>query len=159
MYHQPDWAAEPVLCRNGGCRRTQEGSNDAFVCGHGLATIQSHFSGFLNKVESALRARLSELAARFLLRFQVAQGFLTGSRESVRVAVLVAKHVRECPLRTTHCSFEVLVGGALSSLGHLKGEAATKVLALPADRLQAGDSKPLQGLAAHLLGFRSPPLV
>lgn len=44
------------------------------VCGQGLATIQSHFSGFLNKVESALRPCFSELAARSLLRFQAAQG-------------------------------------------------------------------------------------
>lgn len=159
VHHQPDWATEPGFCRNGGSRHTQKGSNDAFVYGHGLATIQSHVSGFLNKVESSLRPCLSELAGRSLLRFQAAQGFLTGSRESARFAVSVVKHIREGPLRAAHCSLEVLPGGALSSPGLLKGEAATKVSALPLERLQAGDSKPLQELAAHLLDLGPPPLV
>lgn len=71
----------------------------------------------------------------------------------------VVKHIREGPLRAARCSLEVLPEGALSSLGLLKGEAATKASALPLECLQAGDSKPLQGLAAHLLDWGPPPLV
>lgn len=84
MHHQSDWVAEPALCRNGGSAGAGTLRREAMVrvCGYGLATIQSHFSGFLNKVESALRPCFSELAARSLLRFQAAQGFLTGSQES-----------------------------------------------------------------------------
>lgn len=65
--------------------------------GHGLATIQCHLSGFLNKMESALRSCLSKLPGRSPLRSQEAQRFLTGSQEGAEFTVFVVKHMKARP--------------------------------------------------------------
>lgn len=62
--------------------------------GPGLATIQCHFSGFLNKMESALRSCLSELTGRSPFRSQAAQGFLPGSQEGTEFVAFMVKNTK-----------------------------------------------------------------
>lgn len=85
--------------------------------GPGLATIQCHFSGFLNKMESALRSCLSELTGRSPLRSQAAQGFLPGSQEGIYCSIYGQAH-------QGRVSSDCAPRGTLSSQGLLKGEAA-----------------------------------
>lgn len=84
------------------------------VCGQGLATIQSHFSGFSK--QSGICSKALFLGAGSKVPSQVpgsTGGSLLALRKVLaRFLVFVAKHVRECPLRAAHCSSEMLLGDA-----------------------------------------------